>query len=463
MVATIQAELELYMKREGLTVSRLADKVGINAGTISNILHRHRTISIAQLDRITKAMGLPEGAYYELFLEDYLAAFSLDWRRIGPFIERCAQLNKLDFMQQAARRIMDNLSYAVPLFEMAEQLFREEKWQAAAILYQTVADSEKYQHSERLALCHYRQFQMSICDNQEINLRAASKFEPYLERLEVSDQLDALKILIDTYSSLHRYDKVEELAVEMEMKAELYYKIKHKKIHSNESYREPSMALFGYILYSYLMRGVVCEYHGDFKQAEYYATKYDNPKWVMEKDEASLNAMQKFHFWATANKYQYKMMSGDEKYIPIFVNYIAEAEEEILPGLFRVIDSANKYNWNVDYLLERFNALVETNFLNKAPITYNKQVLDNEFAYFLTNISVYHLNKRRYSKGLSWLFKSLTYSIKINNNDSVIRSMCLYERFRHHASPKEQQIYKNIIKEVQKQNEKNLALTGPCY
>ena len=52
---------------------------------------------------------------------------------------------------------MENITYAPMLFEMAESFYNE-KYNATAALYECVAESEKFQHSERLALCHYRLF-----------------------------------------------------------------------------------------------------------------------------------------------------------------------------------------------------------------------------------------------------------------------------------------------------------------
>jgi hypothetical protein len=53
---------------------------------------------------------------------------------------------------------MDNLMYSTYLFNVAEDFFKDGKHAAATILYESVAVSEKSQHSERLAFCQYRLF-----------------------------------------------------------------------------------------------------------------------------------------------------------------------------------------------------------------------------------------------------------------------------------------------------------------
>jgi hypothetical protein len=52
---------------------------------------------------------------------DYIIGGSSDWRRIGPLLLRCADLDKLDSIQRIARHIMENLMYAPLLFDTAEE------------------------------------------------------------------------------------------------------------------------------------------------------------------------------------------------------------------------------------------------------------------------------------------------------------------------------------------------------
>ena len=75
-----------------------------------------------------------------------------------------------------------------------------------------MAESERFQHSERLALCQYRLFTLGLSDDQDANLQATVYFEPYVDRLDEMYQLDALKELVNLNLSLHRWDKVDAIA-----------------------------------------------------------------------------------------------------------------------------------------------------------------------------------------------------------------------------------------------------------
>ncbi|KAF6625657.1 helix-turn-helix transcriptional regulator, partial [Paenibacillus sp. EKM208P] len=63
---TIRAELEQFLQQESLTLSQFGQIAGMNRGIISSIVTGNKSMSINQLDRITEAMGLPEGHFYDL-------------------------------------------------------------------------------------------------------------------------------------------------------------------------------------------------------------------------------------------------------------------------------------------------------------------------------------------------------------------------------------------------------------
>lgn len=165
-------------------------------------------MSMQQLDKIAHCMGLEDGYFYDMYIDEVLFHLTTDWRRLGPFLQRCAELDKLDSLDKAARMAMDNVSYAPMLFELAESFYHSGRNEASMLLYECVAESEKSQHSERLALCQYRIFTLKLSDDQEKNLQAAVQFEPYIDKLDERYQLDAYKNLLNTYSALHRWGKL---------------------------------------------------------------------------------------------------------------------------------------------------------------------------------------------------------------------------------------------------------------
>ncbi len=192
-----------FFQQNDLTLAQFAENSGVHQRTLNNWILKHRPVAIHQLDRITLAMGLPEGYYYDRYIDHYIIESSPDWRRIGPVLFRCVELNKLEAIQRIVGNIMDNLLYSPKLFDAAEALFAQGRHAAALLLYEGVAEAEKYQHSERLAICQYRIFTIQIGDDQSLNLKSATLFGAFVERLDEMDQLDALKDLANV--TLFRY------------------------------------------------------------------------------------------------------------------------------------------------------------------------------------------------------------------------------------------------------------------
>lgn len=167
----IRSELEAYIKQHELTLSQFAQTSNVNVGTLSSFISGNRSIPLLQLDRITSAMGLPTGHFYSTYIHEcFDNNAKINWRRLEPLILRCAELDMLDHIKEILDNVMDNLSYIPMLFKTAETLFKSEHLQASKMLYQNISTSERYQHSERLAICQYRLFSMNVGDNQEQNL-----------------------------------------------------------------------------------------------------------------------------------------------------------------------------------------------------------------------------------------------------------------------------------------------------
>ena len=455
MHMTIRAELEHYLKKSRITINQFAEVSGVNSGTISNILNGNRPVAMKQLDRITEGMGLAEGSFYELYVDECFYQSAPNWRRLGPLIFRCAELDKLDCIKQVVGAMMDNLSYAPALFETAEALFKQDKHTAAAILYESVAESEKYQHSERLALCHYRLFKIALCEDQEVNLKAAVQFESFVNRLDEVDQLDALKDLANTYGSLRRMDKVEELAKVMGHKAAILYKYKCEG-RRKESSKEPTMPLFLYISYSNVLCTAAYGTRGDYDKALYYASLYADMSWVQEDTEEAKRIISQFKGWSTANRYLYLLMKGNLDVLQEYIAHVEQLEEkELLPALYKILQAANHYYWDVDDIILRFERNIEFFKRQHGGIgTYNPQVTNDRYARFIIELSLYYLSKKEYDIGIDCLLDSLETSSIINNEACLIRCVGLFEQHRSKSSFEAIQRYQNLISEVQRRNDK---------
>ncbi|MHA6533127.1 helix-turn-helix domain-containing protein [Paenibacillus sp. BAC0078] len=417
--ATIRDSLAMYLSQEGMSIHQFAGQAGINSGTLNRVLKGQQPIAMNHLERITKGMGLPEDHFYSLYVDECFYHSAPTWRRLRPFLLRSAELGRLDCVEQVVQNLLENLIYVPMLFEVAEGLFREGLWQAAALLYKNVSASEKYQNSERLAVCQFRLFRIALGDDQTQNLQAALLFECYLDRLDEADQLDGLRHLAHVYFSLHKWDKVDELAQEMLRLATLRYNLQRNSKRRPDHEKVPEKPLYHYILYSHLIRASVCEEYKDYKSALKFVALYMDASWIQEDDENAKRTVAQFQEWGTANALQYRVMSGQHEALSEYVEYIFPRTNEIFIALYNIIISANLYDWNIDHILDRFSAYIpyRTNFTEFGE--YDRQILLDQYARFLAELAIYYIHNK-HNEGISLIMQIFTSSPIININENIM-------------------------------------------
>ncbi|MUG85924.1 transcriptional regulator [Paenibacillus timonensis] len=454
---TILTELSDFMHRESLNISQLSKLAGLNSGTVSSMINGRKVMSVEQLDRLTALMGLAEGFLYEEYVRDYLTEASPNWRRIRPFLYRCAELGKLGCIQQTVDFLMDNLMYSSPLFEVAEDFFGSSKPDAAALLYEVIAESEQKQHSERLAICQYRLFMIRQGTDQEQNYQAAIRFEPFVERLDEMEQLDALKDLANTYRALNHWNKVENIVERLEHKAKVFY-FSERDLREAFS-KKPNRPLFFYLAYSFLLRGNICDLQGDSEQALHYIQRYADLSWVKENDQETLHWKNLFEEWSYANFLLTRLSSGDASMLSEYVAYIEPKKDEIVLSLLNIMEAANRFEINVEDILQRFEGEIASVTRKSAALgVYTQQMITDSISRLLNELSSYYLHKDEYSEGFKYLLESLEISSNINNKACIIKCVGLFELYREHASIEINSAYKKLISEVY-EDEKKMGVT----
>ncbi|NWL86917.1 transcriptional regulator [Paenibacillus sp. 79R4] len=419
---TISAILNDFMIQEGLNLRKFAEQVGINIGSLSYILNENRTLKMEQLDRITAVMGLPEGYFYNQYYDEVIAGSPPNWRKIKPFLYGCVEVGNLDLLLKTVQQLLDNLIYSPHLFEVAEDLNKNNKKEAAIILYENVAQSERHQHSERLALCQYRLFMCELENNQEKNYQAALQFELFVDRLGEYDQLEALKDLANTYRALSRWNKLEEIAERLKQIAQFLYQ-KGPKYDSDYKWHRP---LFTYIAYANLLLGDVYEHKRDYEKTLQYIQLYNDLDWVKEQDEETVKWKEKFQDWAKMNTMVTKLAAGDASVLADYLAYMESNHDEVLLSLLNIIEFANRYHFNIDDILQRFDIpslIIKHKSLNKV---YTRQIIGGHIARFNNELSSYYLNKGGYRDGLNYLLNTLNKSVFISEKHCIFRLLGQY-------------------------------------
>jgi len=454
---TIRSTIEDYIRKQGYTLQYFADVSGVNAGTLSAIIKGTRPIAMAQLDLLTEGMKLEEGHFYEQYGAECFVEAAPHWRRLEPFLQRCAELDKLDCIQNVIRQVTDDRSYISELFEMAEGMFERGQNQAALMLYECVAECEKYQHSERLALCQYRIFTLSLGQDQHANLRAAVHFEPFINRLDEERQLDAIKDLANTYGGLNLWDKVLHLANELEERVNFMETIyrKNSDVSMNRLSKYP---LFIYKYYSYLMKSVVFGEYQDYETALSFTKLYSDIHVENASSEDRL-FIERFKGWAEVNTYLFLLMMGNLEALKPYVNYIENNPEELLPGLVKILEASNMYDINIDHVLTKFDSFISLlNGPGHLNSIYNTEISNERQVKLLMELAKYYLRSSNSIEGFVQLLSCLSHAIRINDHKTIIFCVGLFEKNRSSAPNDIINSYRQLIEEVYKGYEKKKSI-----
>ncbi|ARF69036.1 hypothetical protein B7C51_16315 [Paenibacillus larvae subsp. pulvifaciens] len=171
----LRVELEKAIAETGCTLSSLAEYGGLSIGNLSASLQHKgklRPITMKQLDTLTEALGLPEGHYYEYYLAEVSHNNKVSIPRMKSSLIRCADLGKTDLIMNAIHILVEHPKYTELLFSVVEELYLNGLVEESLLFYEEIIQEEKYNHSDRLTISHYRIFRASIGSDAEENYKA---------------------------------------------------------------------------------------------------------------------------------------------------------------------------------------------------------------------------------------------------------------------------------------------------
>jgi transcriptional regulator with XRE-family HTH domain len=435
------------MKEKGYTFQYFSKITKINVGTLSALVNGNRSLAMGQLEKITAGMGLPPDTFYDAYIEDFFLLSPPNWRRLKPFLYRCAELNRIDCIERVIALTMDTLAYIPQLFKMAEDFFQLNYYAAAKILFRVIAESEKHQHSERLALCHYRLFLLSIGEDYAENVRAAALFEYFIDNLNEEIELDAIKDLAMTYLKLRDWDRLDHIAEKLIIKAQAYYNYTYHSSKKNAFIVRTKQPLCLYILYGYHLRALVCKQLKNYEMALHYTNLYTNLEWVGDTSKEAQEWIIYYKERAIADTFQYQLMLGNVEILPSYISYISNRETEIVPALASMVQAAKQYQFEIEPILHRFQCYLSS--IDVEYMIHKKEVSLNEaYISFFIELASFHIGDGRYIEGMKCILDALTLAIRFHQAEEIIKCVTIYEKHRHMTSQTEQQRYQQLISAV---------------
>lgn len=125
-----------------------------------------------------------------------------------------------------------------------------------------------------------------------------------------------------------------------------------------------------------------------------------------------------------------------------------------------MIQAANRFDWNIDDILDRFSEHTPLRTYKTEFGDYNKRIINESYARFLSDLGMYQLKRNR-NDAMNLILEGLQMSVKINSDRNIITCMTLFEQYRDQADPEAKQKFKSLSSEVQRLNaKKNVFLAN---
>ncbi|URJ50037.1 DNA-binding protein [Paenibacillus polymyxa] len=447
---TIRSEIEKELKLGGYTFNSFGQATGLNRGIFSAMLNGNppKPISVRQMDLITKAFNYPEGWLYDLYVDECFYDGRPHWKRVKPFLIRCVEVGNLRCVEKVLSRLMEDLNHIPTIFALAEELYEEGKLKEAIPFYECVIENEKYQHSERLAISHYRIFSISVSESMERNLEAALRFVPFRNRVPLEYHLDGLLKLLNLYHNLHQWKEAEHYADELRALTTIVCKSRetNKKSFTLKTERH----LVVYYGQGYLMKGIALEKQERYEEAMKYISGYADLSWFEDLGEIGQKEVQKFTLWANANQLSLKILMGDTSSLPMYIQFLKNNPPEILLGLLTIVESANKHGFLIEHILQQFSHELASfnNELSMKASYYKQSFSYDTYADLCYQLAIYMFNNLSHEKGIYYVLKSLKKCLEISSKEKFMICTALFERFRNKATKDQKSEYEGIMEEV---------------
>lgn len=446
-LTTIRSEIEKNLSRSGHNLASFSKICGLNRGSLSAILHGNppKPMSLGQIDAIIKAFGFPDGWLYPLYIDECFNEEKVSRRRVEPFLIRCAELGKQNCVDETIGRILECTKPLDIIYSVADKLFNKGKIQESLFFYKIVVENESDSYCERLAISHYRIFKFLQTFDMEEKLRAVISFSPFRGRLPENLQLDGLLMLTQLCFALRRWEEMEVYADELRALANAVYR---QELRRSEDRRREALCterpLVVYYGHGYLLKAISLSKQGRYEEAKKYTAGYADLSWFEMLDEVGHQAVEQFRLFATGNSFTLEMLEGNVEVIPAYVAFLADHPGEILPGLIIIMESANRFGFSVDNVLTRFSREMLRFEQFEDPIN-----IDRLYRLYY-QVAIYQIRNKQYIIGVDYIIQSLELSIKTNNGIDFIKCVTLFETNRDYATQIQQDKYRNLIREVRK-------------
>ncbi|MGG4215925.1 DNA-binding protein [Paenibacillus sp. FSL L8-0638] len=280
--------------------------------------------------------------------------------------------------------------------------------------------------------------------------------------LESISDINLLYEMLQAEFSLDGWDAMVHIADKLHHSINAFYEedqLRQAKGQPRIDTKRLKRSVAFYFGYSMVAKGIALQKMGDYSAARDCIEKYSELGWISGLDDEGKEDVAHFRMIANANTYVLNLLEGNMETLPEYVQFIHNAEEEeLLPGIITILESALKHNCNVDWALKEFEP--------------NLDALDGEYEteanirYYIDHLylmSLYHFNNGNIYNALNISLKGLRMSDKLKDDTGYKKINALFVSFSVHATKEQLNEYnvlnKTILERVLK-DEKGIRYDG---
>ncbi|MEK5393491.1 hypothetical protein NSQ59_24595 [Margalitia sp. FSL K6-0131] len=400
-----------HMQEQNRNMTQLAKESNIHISELSRIFHHKQSLSLHNLDKITLALRLNEGALYPYYVEEcFNESRNLDKRKSEQFLYKCAVMGYreqlhfiLDAVLEERSKTIRNKNF-VRIFSVAEQLFVEGMEEQALSLYEFIIENMPDHFSQEVAICYFRRFYI---------VRLTEEGQYALGHL-----LEHIAYMPEEFQILSYVWITATFYLQQEWKKTFYYARKLEKMakegeHYGRALVYQSLALprLGGTLEEVL--NLIKRYE---KVSEYYADA------------------------AIGNRFCAFLDFGHFDYADKYLSWL-EGRDDMFAGLPRVLEAYVHLHRleDVEQLLDRFQEIIKDWAANIHP--HQKQMyLRFRYAY-----AMYYFACKRYSEGLDEVLDVAYAAKEIGITERFKQCLLIYWEYRFFATVEHAERYKKLL------------------
>ncbi|MNC27778.1 hypothetical protein D3C75_759660 [compost metagenome] len=198
-----------------------------------------------------------------------------------------------------------------------------------------------------------------------------------------------------------------------------------------------------YFGYSLLMKGVAYQKTGQYSESRMCINQYRDLSWIKNVDEEGNTEVDFFKSMAMANAYVIELLEGNTGVLQEYVRFLQSIEkEELLNGMLTVLESAIKYNYSIDWVLDLFKEQIEE-IRNKEKREDVRSYVDYKYL-----LATYLYKRNNIVDALNGILDILQICSKLEDEAGFRKSIAFYELIRNSASDSQQEIYQEIMKNI---------------